>query len=112
MSLRNEQEQFTRDLIKLLLKAHELGFTVTIGEVQRPLAMQKLYVKLGRSKTFNSMHLKKCAVDLNLFLDGKLIYDVSLVKPLGEYWESLNPKNQWGGHWKSFKDVPHFQRTV
>jgi len=32
--------------------------------------------------------------------------------PVGEYWQSLNPKNQWGGFWKSFKDVPHFERKV
>jgi hypothetical protein len=49
---------------------------------------------------------------LNFFKDGKLTYDIPTLKPVGEYWESLNPKNQWGGHWKSFKDVPHFQRTV
>ena len=112
MSLRNEQEMFTRDVIKLLLKAHELGFTVTLGEVQRPIPMQQLYIKLGRSKTMNSMHIKKCAIDLNLFINGKLTYDKTLIQPLGDYWENLDPKNQWGGNWRSFKDVPHFQRTV
>jgi hypothetical protein len=37
---------------------------------------------------------------------------VKVLTPLGQYWESLSPKNQWGGFWRSFKDVPHFQRTV
>ena len=50
--------------------------------------------------------------DLNFFKDGKLTYNVAALRPVGDYWESLNPKNQWGGNWKSFKDVPHFQRTV
>ena len=58
----------------------------------------------------NSIHLKRCAIDLNFFKDGKLTYDIPTLKPVGDYWESLHPKNQWGGNWKSFKDVPHFQR--
>jgi hypothetical protein len=41
-----------------------------------------------------------------------LTYDIAALTPIGKYWESLHPKNQWGGFWKSFKDVPHFQRTV
>jgi hypothetical protein len=24
----------------------------------------------------------------------------------------LNSKNSWGGNWKSFKDIPHFERRV
>jgi hypothetical protein len=49
---------------------------------------------------------------LNFFKDGKLCYDIPALTPVGEYWQSLNPKNQWGGFWKSFKDVPHFERKV
>ena len=57
-----------------------------------------------------SNHLRKCAIDLNFFRDGKLIYDKNLLLEVGTYWESLNPKNSWGGNWNSFKDVPHFER--
>ena len=39
-------------------------------------------------------------------------YDVKALRPFGDYWESLNPKNSWGGSWASFKDVPHFERRV
>jgi peptidoglycan L-alanyl-D-glutamate endopeptidase CwlK len=58
----------------------------------------------------NSLHLKRCAIDLNFFKDGKLIYDIKQLQIVGNYWESLHEKNEWGGNWKSFKDVPHFQR--
>jgi len=112
MSLVNEQFEFTKDVIKLLTKAIELGFVVTLGEAHRPIEMQELYVKTGRSKTMNSMHGKRCALDLNFFYNGKLTYDIALLKPLGNYWESLSPKNRWGGNWKTFKDVPHFERNV
>jgi hypothetical protein len=112
MSLVTEQAAFLLDVCKLIEKANELGFTVTGGELFRTLEQQQLYIKTGRSKTMNSMHLKRCAIDLNFFVDGKLTYDVKVLTPLGQYWESLSPKNQWGGFWRSFKDVPHFQRTV
>lgn len=108
MSLGSEQEAFTKDLVKLLNKAHELGYGVRIGEVFRPPEMQTIYVKTGRSKTMNSMHIKKCAADLHFTKNGVLQYP----EELGRFWVNLSPKNQWGGFWKSFKDKPHFQRTV
>jgi len=112
MSLVAEQAAFLLDMCKLIQKATEMGFVVTGGELARTIEQQQIYVKTGRSKTMNSIHLKRCAIDLNFFKDGKLTYDVALLKPVGDYWESLNPKNQWGGNWKSFKDVPHFERRV
>jgi hypothetical protein len=107
MRLGQHQEAFSRDLIKLIAKAHELGYEVRIGEVFRAPEMQAIYVRTGRSKTMNSMHLKKCAADLHFTINGALVYP----KALGEYWESLDPLNKWGGNWRSFKDLPHFQRT-
>jgi hypothetical protein len=112
MSLVTEQHEFLRDVCRLILHAHTLGFQVTGGELFRTAEQQAIYVKTGRSKTMNSIHLKRCAIDLNFFKNGKLTYDTAVLKPIGDYWESLHPKNQWGGNWKSFKDVPHFQRTV
>lgn len=108
MSLRNEQSLFARDLVKLLLYADSLGYEYSIGEVERPVEMQRLHMAAGRSKTMNSMHLKKCAADIHFFKDGQLCYP----DELGNMWETFNAKNQWGGNWKSFKDKPHFQRTV
>ena len=101
---------FLLDVAKLVTYATEQGFVVTGGELFRTPEQQEIYVKTGRSKTMNSIHLKRCAIDLNFFKDGKLTYDIPTLKPVGDYWESLHPKNEWGGNWKSFKDVPHFQR--
>ena len=108
MKLGDHQERFSEDLCQLLTYAMSHGHKVRMGEVQRTEEQQVLYVKTGRSKTMSSMHLKKCAADLHFFKDGVLCYP----KELGEFWESLDPLNQWGGNWKSFKDEPHFQRTV
>ena len=108
MSLGREQEAFSRDLVRLMLEAFELGYEVRMGEVQRTIEQQQLYVKMGRSKTMNSMHLNKTAADLHFTKDGVLSYP----EELGVFWQSLDPKNQSGMFWKDFKDGPHFQRTV
>jgi peptidoglycan L-alanyl-D-glutamate endopeptidase CwlK len=108
MKLGEHQEAFSKDLVKLLSKAHELGYGVRIGEVYRTAEQQAIYLKTGRSKTSNSMHLKKCTADLHFIRGGQLCYP----EALGRFWESLDPLNQAGMFWKNFKDDPHFQRTV
>lgn len=106
MRLGQHQEKFAKDLVKLLSYAFSLGYDVRIAEVFRTLEQQKIYMRLGRTKTMNSMHLKKCAADLYFTKNGKLVYP----SELGKYWESLDPLNRWGGHWKSFVDKPHYER--
>ena len=110
MSLFNEQAAFLLDTCRLVVKATALGFTVAGRELGRTAEQQKIYVQTGRSTTMNSNHLRNCAIDLYFMRDGALVYDVEALRPLGEYWKSMNPKNDWGGFWKSFKDCPHFER--
>jgi D-alanyl-D-alanine carboxypeptidase len=112
MSLVNEQWAFVKDLAKLVLYAESLGFMFTGGELQRPKEMQELYFKRGSSKTMASNHLRRLAQDYNIFFEGKLCYDKAKLKPLGDYWESLNEYNRWGGNFKSLLDTPHFERNV
>ncbi len=112
MSLVNEQADFLLDVCKLIQYATDLGFVVTGGELARTPEQQALHVKAGRSKTMNSIHLKRCAIDLNFFKDGKIIWDKQALAPLGKYWESLHPKNRWGGNFRSLVDCPHFERNV
>lgn len=109
LTLGQHQEAFAEDIIRLLLEAKARGYKVRFGEVLRTPEQQQLYMRTGRTKTMNSMHLKKCAFDLH-FIDSKGV--LCYPKELGDYWEKLNSLNQWGGNWKTFKDQPHFQRTV
>lgn len=111
MSLREEQSAFAKDVIKLLTFIDALGFEISFGEVLRTEEQQKIYLETGKSKTMNSMHLKKCAIDLNIFRDGKLVEGNDL-KEFGVFWEGLSPKNRWGGNFVGFSDTPHYQRTV
>jgi len=68
----------------------------------------------------NSYHLKRLAIDLNFFkpveengqLTYKLTYEQKDLEEFGKYWESLSPQNRWGGHFKNFKDTPHFERRL
>jgi predicted chitinase len=114
MSLVHQQNIFLLQVSELIRKAAELGFIVSGGELYRTAEQQAIHMKAGRSKTLNSQHLKRLAIDLNFLLpaaDGSLTltYDVEALRPLGEFWESLDPANRWGGKW-SFKDTPHFER--
>ena len=108
MTLGEHQQAFSRDLVKVMSKAFELGYEIRIGEVERTIEQQKIYVQTGRSKTMNSNHLKKCAADLHFVKAGQLCYP----QELGDYWETLDPINSWGGNWNSFKDKPHFERRA
>ena len=112
MSNVQEQAAFLLDMCKLIQYATNSGFVVTGGELYRTPEQQKIYVETGRSKTMASNHLVRRAVDLNFFKDGQLVYEIEVLRPLGEFWRSLNTKNDWGGFWKSFKDVPHFERRA
>lgn len=117
MTLITEQHLFLLDVAKLIQEAERLAIVVTGGELYRTADQQVIYVKTGRSKTMNSKHLQRLAIDLNFFIktpsgELALTYDIPTLQPLGNYWEQLSPgKNSWGGNWKNFKDVPHFERN-
>jgi len=124
MNLRKKQSVFALNVSKLIKHAYDNGYELTIGEAQRTNDMQLLYfmgytlmvcggsLKLAKtkikSKTMNSKHLNKTAIDLNVFKDGEYLTKKEDVQFLGDYWESLHEKCKWGGNWR-FLDTPHFQ---
>jgi hypothetical protein len=119
MTLREKQSVFALNVSKLIAFAYGQGYELTMGEVLRTEAQQMIYVNMGRSKTVNSKHLQKLAIDLNLFKDGKILTMPAEYKPLGEYWVTLNSENRWGGDWdkdsdlndETFPDPGHFEMT-
>ena len=112
MSLRKEQSAFVNDIAKLIQYADTIGIELTFGEAYRTEYQQKEYLRTGKTKTMRSNHLRRLAIDFNFFIDGELTYDKVKLQRLGDYWESLNNKNRWGGNWKTFEDTPHFERNV
>lgn len=120
MSLVAQQSAFLLDACLLIEEAVRRGFVVTGGELWRTQEQQDLYVKQGKSRTKDSCHLNRMAIDLNFFKDGQLVTERKVLKPLGDWWEGLTPLNRWGGSWRgkidsgksTFIDLPHFERML
>jgi hypothetical protein len=90
MSLRKKQSEFASMVPRLIDKAFEMGFEVTLGDCYRDIRC-----KYGSSKTF---HRKRLAIDLNLFSDGEYLQTTEAHRPLGEWWESVG--GTWGGRFR------------
>ncbi|EIV9525868.1 M15 family metallopeptidase [Klebsiella aerogenes] len=105
MTLSEKQQLFTRLIAQLILWADEKGYRLTFGEAYRTPEQAALNARKG-SGISNSLHTKRLAVDLNLFINGQYQTDSAAYLPLGEYWESLG--GSWGGRFKSRPDGNHF----
>jgi hypothetical protein len=116
MKLGEHQEAFMEDVLILGTEALRCGYKMRGGELWRPTDMQIIYVQTGKSKTMDSEHLNKCAIDIHFTKDGIICYP----EHLGKFWECLNERNRWGGSWRglieagksNFKDLPHFERRT
>jgi hypothetical protein len=106
MTLGEKQRLLTKLLPRLLDKAHELGYELTLGDAYRdPRAFGVLGVKKNYGHAF-SCHKQRLAIDLNLFKDGVFLTKTEDHEPLGEYWESLHELCRWGGR---FDDGNHYE---
>jgi len=112
MKTSEQQWYFLQDVSLLILEAKRLDIKLTGGELYRTNYQQARYVRDGKSHTMKSNHLKRLAIDFNFFIDGELTYDKEKIQVLGDYWESLDALNRWGGNFESFTDVPHFERNI
>lgn len=125
MSLLEQQQLFARLLPSLLARAHELGFDVVLGEIQRSDEQAEIHAlgQTGRERLARlvnalfpmlaqallnnglgtgirmSVHRLKLAVDLMLFRDGKWLTATEDYQRLGEWWEKQHTLARWGGRW-------------
>ena len=108
MSLSSRQAVFARNVARLIehIFSHD-GHAITFGEAWRPADVAEIYEKQGRGIR-NSLHCKRLAIDLNLFLDGEYLTSSEAHRVFGDFWESLHPANKWGGRWG---DGNHFSMT-
>ena len=93
-SLRETQHQFAKMVPRLIDKAHELGFQVTLGETYRSLEEARRLARTGAGVQM-SLHCDRLAIDLHLFVDGVYQTQSEVHRPLGEWWESQG--GSWGG---------------
>lgn len=89
----------------------DLDFVVTEGV--RTLARQKQLFDAGASKTMRSRHLTGHGVDLAAVVGGKVRWDWPLYARLNQVMmEAARDEGvqlEWGGHWKTLRDGPHWQ---
>lgn len=104
-------------VVQRALQTSEVDFTVIEG--LRTIERQKQLVASGASKTMNSYHLAGKqggkAVDLYPFYDGKVqvnappAYWRMIAAAMKQAAGELGVTITWGGDWKSFVDMPHYQ---
>lgn len=105
MTLSAAQQQFVRDIARLIDYADELGYALTFGDAYRS---PKAFGGMGEEGPYGrtrSAHKQRLAVDFNLFIDGRYRSDSAAHEPLGMFWEGLTEGNVWGGR---FNDGNHY----
>jgi peptidoglycan L-alanyl-D-glutamate endopeptidase CwlK len=103
------------DLVRVVKRALELSSVdFTVIEGLRTKERQAELLKQGFTRTMNSRHIIGQAVDI-----VPLPVDWNNPKPFGVVAEAmkkaaaeLGVKITWGGDWKSFVDLPHYQIEV
>lgn len=111
MAMVDHQFLFLLDVAKMINYAAEIGITLTGGELYRTKEQQDIYVSQGKSKTNDSNHMRRLAIDLHAFKNGVML-SAKEMEPLGVFWEGLYPKNRWGGRFKGLVDGVHFERNI
>lgn len=99
------------NVVKKAITITTVDFCVLEG--LRTVERQKELVKLGKSQTMNSRHLTGHAVDLGAFVDGEInwsskYYD-DIATAMFKSGAILNVPLRWGGSFKTFKDLVHFE---
>lgn len=102
-------------LIKVMTKAIETApYDFGITEGVRSKERQKELVAQGKSMLTESRHLTGHAVDVAIYVDGKITWEFEKYKELADHikaitWRHYHYPIAWGGDWKTFKDGVHFE---
>jgi peptidoglycan L-alanyl-D-glutamate endopeptidase CwlK len=102
------------ELVRIVTHADTLrAIDFQVVEGMRSAKRQKELLAAGATTTLRSRHLTGHAVDLAVFVEGKLRWDWPLYHRLASVMrhaaDEIGIPLEWGGDWKSFKDGPHFQ---
>lgn len=110
----NRLEGVHEDLVKVVKKA----ITITtvdfcVLEGLRTVERQKQLFDMGKSMTMHSRHLTGHAVDLGAYVNHEINWEPryynSIANAMIQAAASMDIPLQWGGSFKTFKDLVHFQ---
>ena len=108
MKLSEKQAIFSLNIAKLILQAKEIfNIDITLGEAYRTKEQQNIYYLQGLTKTTQSRHQLRLAIDLNIFINGQWKTDKESYKYLALIWKNLHPLNDCGYFWGW--DISHFE---
>jgi hypothetical protein len=96
----SQQVKFTRLVARLIDKAFEMGYEVTLGDAYRD---PRLHGQMGEKKGYGaskSYHKIRLAIDLNLFKNGVWLKNTEDHRELGEWWEAQDHECTWGGNFR------------
>lgn len=108
-----------RRVLDRALQDSPIDFVITEGI--RTLERQKEMLRIGATTTLNSRHLTGHAVDLyawvDINLDGRIVFEEManprllkrIADAIKEAAKAENVPVIWGGDWRTFKDLPHFE---
>jgi len=105
MTLGQKQRKHMLHIAMLISWAYNNGYELTAGDAYRDA---RSHGKMGQRVAYgqaSSNHKIRLAHDFNLFVNGKYQRSNEAHRPLGEYWESLDSENVWGGR---FGDGNHY----
>lgn len=102
------------DLVKVMLEAiKESPYDFGITEGLRTPQRQKELFDKGLSRTLQSRHLTGHAVDIAVWVDGKVNWDFPKYQDVAEHIlkvaKELKVPLVWGGMWRGLRDGPHFE---
>ena len=114
--LKPKVKRLAEELIK---ESKKQGIQIIVVQGLRTIEEQDALYAKGRTvkgrivtnaKGGQSFHNFGVAFDICPIVNGKAAWDYTeLFKKVGSIAESLGL--EWGGNWKKFKDLPHFQYT-
>jgi peptidoglycan L-alanyl-D-glutamate endopeptidase CwlK len=103
-------------LVEVVKLAIELA-TVDFGVVEglRTLETQKRYVETGKSQTMNSKHLTGDAVDLAVYIDGQVSWELNVYDNLADAMKTAAAQKgvglKWGAAW-NVPDIRNWQGSM
>lgn len=106
------------EIVKEAIKNSPFDFGIPpFGGLRTAEEQQGLHMK-GVSQldgyTKKSYHQTGKAFDIYAYVDGKASWEVDHLTPIADHilcvaLEKFGIELTWGGHWKNFVDMPHFQ---